>query len=446
MKRNRIGPAIVIIGLLSSLLLYLLLQKPTPSVQTIEENVVTETAPIAEAPALLSQSGVVKKNTSFFDLLLSHDISPQEIHGIAKSARPVYNFKRIYPGQSYELLTDEEGGLAKLKFSISDERYVEVRNEDGSYKTKMRDYQFDVVRRTASGSISHSLFAAIDEQSIPLEIGIKLSDIFAWDIDFFTDVRKDDYFRVIYEEKTRSDGLRKIGDIIAAEFNTRGHSHYAFLYENEKSFADYYDENGKSLRKQLLKAPLSYTRISSNFSRRRFHPILHRYTPHTGIDYAAPHGTPVMATGDGSVMTASRTRANGNYIKIKHNSNYITYYLHLSRFAKGIKNGAKVRQGQVIGYVGATGYATGPHLDYRVKKNGRFVNPRSLKLPPANPVSQENMAEFKIVGERYLASLAMIPTTDAQAEHHADNKALSTVSKVSGKAEKYSPSPPSTSR
>jgi murein DD-endopeptidase MepM/ murein hydrolase activator NlpD len=214
--------------------------------------------------------------------------------------------------------------------------------------------------------------------------------------------------------------LKKIGRIITAEFNTQGQSHYAFLFDNEEEFADYFDEDGRSLRKQLLKAPLSYTRISSSFSHRRYHPVLHHFSPHLGIDYAAPTGTPVMSTGDGTVIKASRTRANGNYIKVRHNQNYITYYLHLSRFAKGIRGGAKVKQGQVIGYVGSTGYATGPHLDYRVKKNGRFVNPRRIKLPPAKPVSEENMARFLELRDRWLVELHGIPIEDWRTEHFAE--------------------------
>ncbi|MCK4236126.1 MAG: M23 family metallopeptidase, partial [Candidatus Krumholzibacteria bacterium] len=305
-----------------------------------------------------------------------------------------------------------------------------------------KGYHFEVENKTVSGMITHSLFSSLQEQSIPLELGAKMSDIFAWDIDFFTDLRKYDYYRVIYEEKTRFDGLKKIGSIIAAEFNTQGKSHYAFLFENEEGFCDYFDDNGKSLRKQLLKAPLSYTRISSSFSRRRYHPILHHYAPHLGLDYAAPMGTPVMSTGDGVVIKASRTRANGNYIKIRHNQNYITYYLHLSRFAKAIKYGAKIKQGQVIGYVGSTGYSTGPHLDYRVKRNGRFVNPRSIKLPPAKPVSETNMASFLELRELYLTQLQEIPIEDQRTEHYAKSGRSTSQGKVAGETP---PAQPSTS-
>ena len=418
MKTDKFRSLLIIFGTLAVLLVLLLGPKGE---QIGEERIAVMHAdsvfeiPVSPEP---TYAGTATKNTSFFDLMLACSLSPQEIKKIERKAKDVYDFRRIYPGQEYELYACPSGGLEKLTFAISDENYIEITKNGEEIEAERKSYPFEVVHRTASCIITHSLFVSLQEQKLPLEIGAKLGDIFAWDIDFFTDVHKNDYFRLIYEEKTRQDGLTKIGHVIAAEFNTRGESHYAFLFENEAGFADYFDGEGKSLRKQLLKAPLSYTRISSNFSRRRYHPVLHHYSPHLGIDYAAPAGTPVQATGDGTVMTATRNKANGKYVKIRHNNNYISYYLHLSRFGKGIKSGVKVKQGQVIGYVGSTGYATGPHLDYRVKKNGRFVNPRSLKLPPAKPVTDENMAAFSDLRERFIVALGGIPINDWRTQHY----------------------------
>ncbi|MBN1884548.1 MAG: peptidoglycan DD-metalloendopeptidase family protein [Candidatus Krumholzibacteriota bacterium] len=363
-------------------------------------------------------AGRVDRNGSFFDIVSACGIEPAEIYAAARSAKQVYDFRRIYPGQRYEVYADS-ARIDSVFFSISEEEYVSlVRTGDG-YEAERRSYPFDVVTRTCSGLITQSLFASFQEQGLPIELGLQLVDILAWDIDFFSDIRKNDYFRVIYEEKTRSDGLQRIGRILAVEFNTQGTSHYAFLFENEDGLADYFDDTGRSLRKQLLRAPLSYTRISSNFSSRRLHPVLHHYRPHYGIDYAAPEGTPVMTTGDGTVLAASRTRANGNYVKIRHNNGYITYYLHLSRFGSGIRGGVKVRQGQVIGYVGHTGYATGPHLDYRVKIGNRFVNPRRLKLPPAKPVSEEKMPAFAELRDGRITELCTIPIRDSRTVMYA---------------------------
>lgn len=356
-------------------------------------------------PAL---AGMVGKNTSFFDLMSKGGISAHMIDRITRKSKEVFNFRKIYPGQHYQLYTDSLGNFKRLEFAINDESYIEVELKEDDIQVERQFYPFKVEEKIASGIIKSSLFATIKQQSIPTEVGMKMVDIYAWDIDFFTDLRKNDYFKVIYEEKTRFDGLKKIGRITAAEFNTKGQSHYAFLFEGGNNPADYYDKNGNSLRKQLLKAPLSYSRISSSYSRRRYHPVLHRYMPHYGIDYAAPPGTPVMSTGDGTVIVASYRRGNGNYVKISHNSNYITYYLHLSRFGRGITRGAKVKQGQVIGYVGSTGYSTGPHLDYRVKKRGRFINPRLLELPPAEPVKSKEMPDFLALREKYIEKLGEI--------------------------------------
>lgn len=438
-------------GLLACITLIIIHQGTEPEVTGYVTPELIDTVTIIPPSPLPVHAGVVGKNTSFFDLMTECGTSPQEINEIATAARAVYDFRRIYPGQSYELYADSSGRLETFKFVISDEGYIEISRNENGLTAERKTYPFDVMNKTASGLIIHSLFTSIQEQSLPQELGVKLSDIFAWDIDFFTDIRKNDYFRIIYEEKTRYDGpenveIRKTGKIVAAEFNTSGRSHYAFLFENGDGFPGYFDDRGKSLRKQLLKAPLSYTRISSSYSRRRYHPVLHHYAPHYGIDYAAPTGTPIMSTGDGTVIKASRTRANGKYVKIRHNNNYITYYLHLSRFAKGIKQGVKIKQGQVIGYVGSTGYATGPHLDYRVKKNGRFVNPRSIKLPPAKPVSENNMAAFTVFRDSLLSRLQEIPIEDQRTKHYVRNRPRETDQNKAGSISRETPSHHSTTR
>jgi murein DD-endopeptidase MepM/ murein hydrolase activator NlpD len=398
-------------------------------------------SPLEPSPPEPAFAGTIARNTSFYDLMTGCGVAPQEIRTIADISKSVYDFRRVYPGQSYEFYADSSGSLEAFKLMIDDESYVEVTKGDGDFTAERKNYQYEVSFKSASGLIEQSLYTTILGQGLPVELGVMLSDIFAWDIDFFTDVRKNDYFRVIYEEKRRpaEDGageIVKIGAVVAAEFNTRGVSHYAFLFDNGAVGRDYFDGEGKSLRKQLLRAPLTYTRISSSFSKRRLHPILHHYAPHYGIDYAAPAGTPVMSTGDGTVMAACFHHANGNYVKIRHNSTYITYYLHFSRFARGIKAGARVKQGQVIGYVGSTGYATGPHVDYRIMKNGRFVNPRTIKLPPANPVSQNDMARFMGVRDSLSAELRRVPIEDGRTEYFADGAASAPANDAQGHEER----------
>jgi murein DD-endopeptidase MepM/ murein hydrolase activator NlpD len=362
-------------------------------------------APDSKAPAF---AGIVSRNTSFFDLMVKCGLDAPSIKLIEKAVRNVYDFRRIYPGQRYEVYAADDGSIESMQFSVGDTSYIDINFKDGDISAEKKDYEFSIVLKTASGTISNSLYLACKEQGIPPEVGDQLANIFAWDINFWTDIQRGDFFRVIYEERTRFDGMKKIGRLVAAEFFTQERSHYAFMFRNEDGKQDYYDENGKSLRKQLLKAPLTFSRISSNFSTRRFHPVLHHYAPHLGVDYAAPVGTPVMATGNGTVVAAERNSANGKFIKIHHTNNYLTYYLHLSRFAKGMNPGTRVRQGEIIGYVGMTGYATGPHLDYRVKKGNTFVNPRKISLPPAKPVTGANMASFIDLRDRHLARLSTV--------------------------------------
>jgi murein DD-endopeptidase MepM/ murein hydrolase activator NlpD len=360
-------------------------------------------------------AGIVSRDMSFFDLMVKCGLDAPSIKLIEKAARNVYDFRRIYPGQHYEVYAGEDGTIESMQFSVGDTSYIDINLKDGDISAEKKDYEFSTRLKTASGTITNSLYLACKEQGIPVEVGDQLANIFAWDIDFHREIQRGDFFKVIYEERIRFDGMKKIGRIVAAEFVNQEKGHYAFMFRNENGKQDYYDENGKSLRKQLLRTPLTYSRISSNFSHSRFHPVLHHFAPHLGIDYAAPVGTPVMATGDGTVLETGRNSANGKYVKLRHSNGYTTYYLHLSRFAKGARPGARVLQGEVIGYVGMTGYATGPHLDYRVMKGNAFVNPRSISLPPAKPVTNANMASFIDLRDRHLARLSSVRAGDSAA-------------------------------
>ena len=224
---------------------------------------------------------------------------------------------------------------------------------------------------------------------------MRLSEVFAWQIDFFR-IQRGDRFRVVYEERTVDGTTIGPGDIVAAYFVHRGRTYYAYRFDDGEG-SEYFDENGQSLRRELLKAPLRFSRISSRFTNRRFHPVLKRYRPHHGTDYAAPTGTPVLSVGDGTVQFAAYKGYNGNYVKIRHNATYTTGYLHLSRIADGLRPGATVKQGDTIGYVGSTGLSTGPHLDYRFWKNGTAIDPYSVELPPARPVAPQHMTAFRNV-------------------------------------------------
>jgi murein DD-endopeptidase MepM/ murein hydrolase activator NlpD len=255
------------------------------------------------------------------------------------------------------------------------------------------------------GRITTSLWESMRKQSISPEFILKFADIFSWTVDFLTEPRAGDFYKLVWVRYTSDKGVVIDDKILSAEyFGLETREHTAIRYNNE-----YYDPDGKSLQKQFLHAPLQFRRITSYFSRRRFHPILRYYRPHLGIDYAAHRGTPVSAIGDGKVIFCGRKREEGKLVVIKHDSIYKSYYGHLARYGKGIRNGKRVKQGQVIGYVGSTGLATGAHLDFRIKKYGKSVNFLKLKFPPANNVRKKDLAEFNRIKKERLAQMASIP-------------------------------------
>jgi len=346
--------------------------------------------------------GVIRPRSSFFEEMQKAGVSPGDIHQLVKDSKSTFNLKKVRPGQEYCVVKSHEGTLDSLSLSIPGDKILTVRRDDDRYHAAIDTIPYTVTYHLTNGIIQHSVFTALKSQGADPNLAGQLALIFGWVVDFFTDIRPGDHFSILYEKKTYEDGHTVLGRILAGRVSTRGKDFYAFGYQTAERPWAYYDLEGKSLQKSLLRAPLSFTRISSNFSYNRKHPVTHHYAPHLGVDYAAPSGTPVKSTGDGTVSTAGYQSANGNYVKIRHNRHYTTYYLHLSRFAKGIRNGAKIRQGQVIGYVGKSGMASGPHLDYRIKVDGHFVNPRTVNLPSKNPVPQEEMVYFARVRDACL--------------------------------------------
>jgi murein DD-endopeptidase MepM/ murein hydrolase activator NlpD len=250
--------------------------------------------------------------------------------------------------------------------------------------------------KKSTGKITTSLSEAVENLGVSPRVSIQLSEIYAWTIDFFK-IQKGDAFNVYYENNYIDGEYIGIGNILAAEFIHKDKSFYAFYYKANKNFGEYFDEEGRTLRKAFLKAPLDFYRISSRYSKNRKHPVTGKWKGHFGTDYAAPRGTPIMSTANGTVQVAGRTRNNGNYVKIRHNGTYTTQYLHMSKIKPGIRKGVYVKQGETIGYVGSTGLATGPHVCYRFWKNGKQVDPYMQKLPPGDPIKESNKKEYFIV-------------------------------------------------
>jgi murein DD-endopeptidase MepM/ murein hydrolase activator NlpD len=245
-------------------------------------------------------------------------------------------------------------------------------------------------QREAYGEIHNSLYQTIADNDLPVGLAASLSDIYAWTVDFYR-IQKGDRFKAIFTEKVVDGEVVGVHEIVAAEFAHRDRSFQAFVFDDGEKVS-YYDEKGESLRKAFLKAPLEFSRISSRYTMKRYHPVQKRWKAHLGTDYAAPNGTPIMSTGDGTVIESSYGKYNGNYVKVRHNSTYTTQYLHMSK--RAVKKGDVVRQGELIGYVGATGLATGPHVCYRFWKNGKQIDPYREEIPPSEPVPQPLMQAY----------------------------------------------------
>ena len=336
--------------------------------------------------------------------LLGDYFSPQEIHELNKRSKKVFPFTKICAGQPYKIcLTDNQ--FESFTYEIDDEQQLIIRSGDELPIIEKVDIEYQLEQELVRSTIESSLFEAVADIGESSELAIRLADIFAWDIDFIRDIRVGDTFQALVEKRYREGNPAGYGKILAAEFVNRGETYRAIYFQDGDKSPSYYNPDGKSVRKAFLKAPLSFSRISSGFSMKRFHPITKTWKSHPAIDYAAPRGTPIKTIGDGTITRIGYTRGNGNFIEIRHNNSYTTLYLHMSKFARKMSKGKKVVQGQVIGYVGSTGLATGPHLCFRMRKNGAPVNPYKVKVPASKPVSQENLALFKALVEPLVAQL-----------------------------------------
>ena len=334
----------------------------------------------------------VQRRETFSDMLNEHNVSYQRIVALAEASRTVYDVRRIVAGRPYRVYVNEWlQQAAFIVYQPSPTQYVvyDIRHPERSY---VGERPVSVSWDTASGVITSSLYQTLTSQGAHPELALRLSEVFAWQVDFFR-IQRGDRFRVIYEKRHLGDTELPPGDVIAARFEHEGRDYYAFRFDAPHQ-RSYFDEKGNSMRRQLLKSPLRFSRISSQFSHSRLHPVTGQRRAHLGTDYAAPTGTPVRSVGDGLVLVASYDRGNGNWVKIRHNSTYTTGYLHLSRFARGVRPGTRVKQGDIIGYVGSTGLATGPHLHYHFWKHGVPIDARSVDLPPSEPVYPQYRSAF----------------------------------------------------
>ncbi len=349
----------------------------------------------------------LKKGQSAYKTLSDLKISPFQIEEISESAKSCFDLSRVKPGHEMNIWVSVSipVRLGRLEYQVDDFRRLVVTPLEGSYAAELKDLKVEISYARAHGVIKDNLYDSGITAGLTPEVIMSLADIFAWDINFFKEIRPGDSYTLVFEKYYVEGKFKGFGRIMAARFVNQGKKFTAIYFDDGKGKKGYYDETGRPVHKLFLKAPLKYTRISSRFTYHRFHPILHVWRPHLGVDYAAPMGTPIVALGDGRVIYKGWIRGYGNSIRIRHKNNYYTYYAHLSRYARGITKGKYVHQGQVIGYVGMTGLATGPHLDFRVRHNGRFINPLRLKPVAGPPLKGEDLAFFKHVAAKRLAML-----------------------------------------
>lgn len=337
----------------------------------------------------------IGRNESLYIILRRHGVSPQTIHNVQQRARGEVNLNRLIPGQSYRIYKNENDEAFAFAWQQSPTSYVTI-SWDNDIEINSGSVPIERRQAASSGVVASSLYEAIRGQGVSSRLGIELAEIFGWEVDFFS-LRRGDHFKAVYDNTYANGNYLGIGKVYAAEFQHRGRTHRAYYFDNGER-RGFFDEEGNSMERALLRVPFEYNqRISSGFSRNRFHPILRENRPHYGTDYAAPEGTPIIAVADGIVTEAQRRGGNGNIVQIRHNGTYRTAYLHLSRFGPGIRRGVEVKQGQVIGYVGQTGLATGPHLCYRLYVNDQPVNSVRADLPASDGLEEEYMDELRMI-------------------------------------------------
>jgi len=363
--------------------------------------------------------GEVKNGQFFSTLMMKLGMDAGQAYELSMACEGVFDVKTLRVGNSYKAYYSvmSSGTGTSLRYLVYDRDRTSqiIFSCQPPYSVRIHEKPVTVEKRYADVTINNSLWVDMRNAGVSPELILSLSDIYAWTVDFFG-LQKGDRFRVLYEERLCDGEVIAVDTVRYAVFSHGSQNLPSIMFDQNDGGNIYWNEKGESMRKAFLKAPLKFSRISSGFSYARRHPVTRRVQPHTGVDYAAPKGTPVMSIGDGVVTSMKYEGAGGNTIRIRHNSVYSTAYLHLSGYARGLKSGQRVRQGQVIGYVGSTGRSTGPHLDFRVWKNGSPINPLKMESPPAEPLKEANRKQFDKVCEKYKAQIDTIQARELSSE------------------------------
>ncbi|WP_419603267.1 OapA family protein [Thiolapillus sp.] len=376
-------------------------EKPQQQTEELPQALLTQSEPSSTPVTPTTENNfrkvehTVGKGETLASIFKKQGLSPTLLHRIVTSSKEAKGLARIHPGQKLHFVFDENDTLQQLVLERSRISSLEIRRNDDSFGSREITRPVEKHYATATGIIESSLFVDGHKAGLTDAQIMELAQIFGWDIDFALELREGDQFHVIYEEQYLDGEKLRNGPILAAEFINRGNLYKAVRYTDKEGDTSYYDTEGNAKRRAFIRTPVKFSRISSRFTRKRWHPVLKRWRSHKGVDYAAPRGTPVKATGNGKVVFRGNKGGYGNVIFLRHGGKYTTVYGHLSRFAKGLKNGKAVKQGQIIGYVGSTGLATGPHLHYEFRVHGKHQNPLTIKLPKTIRLPKREQARFK---------------------------------------------------
>ncbi|MGQ9672368.1 MAG: peptidoglycan DD-metalloendopeptidase family protein [Candidatus Aminicenantales bacterium] len=393
-KKKRVVIVLYVATLLAGLVFFLLAIFHPKKEKT--NALFRSTDALHEPPALIETKERFRPGDTMEIILTAYGLNSRQIHLLYEQTKPVYDLNLVRAGQELRIYASEQGQSERLEYDLDETNYLLIRWKKDKFIATLETHPLQKEVRLLGGIIKENPVLAFNEQGESDALALAFSEVFAWDVDFYVDIQPGDSFKVIFEKHYLRGKFIGYGNILAAELVNRGKKFQAFRFQppgTQKS--GYYDAEGNSLQKEFIKSPLKYARITSRFSRRRLHPIHKVYRAHHGVDYAAPIGTPVQATADGTVIYMGTNGASGRMVKIRHRNGYETMYLHLKGYGPGIRVGARVKSGDILGYVGSSGESTGPHLDYRITLRGSYINPLSWKFEPIEPLAQEHRLDFE---------------------------------------------------
>ena len=350
-----------------------------------------------------TRTAELRRGETLGQLFAALGLTPAEAHAAAEAARRFVDPRQLRPGTVWRSFEAADGRLARFELALEGRGDLQLARDGAGWQASFREYRREVRRRTVAGVLEGALEESVERAGGDGTLAYAMAEVLQWDLDFTRDLQPGDRFRILFDEIWLEGAFHEIGDVVALEYaHDGGRSFEAYRFGEGDA---YYDGDGRPLQKLFLRSPLPYSRVTSRFTNRRYHPILKVFRPHYGVDYGAPVGTPVRATASGTVAFAGWDGGGGKTVKIRHPNSFLTCYLHLSRFASGVRSGTRVRQGDVVGYVGTTGLSTAPHLDYRVQQNGRWIDPLSLASEPAEPLTAGRLEAFRTAQIELRASL-----------------------------------------